>query len=143
LPPELDEALRSGRCTSPRTLYELAKLHKSKPEQVKAIVGRGGEITRSAVASFKKAPRSPRAGQRKPPASRPRPTLACQVKGLCERLESLFGRMTRAGAPVTSDELATVRRRLELLAGKVGGRAVRTDRSLDPRLSVNGRQRKG
>ena len=37
LPPELDEALRSGRCTSPRTLYELAKLHKTKPEQVKAI----------------------------------------------------------------------------------------------------------
>lgn len=28
LPPELDEALRSGRCTSPRTLYELAKLQR-------------------------------------------------------------------------------------------------------------------
>ena len=55
LPPELDEAFRSGRCTSPRTLYELAKLQKTKPEQVKAIVGREGEITRSAVASLKKA----------------------------------------------------------------------------------------
>ena len=40
LPPELDEALRSGRCTSPRTLYELAKLQKTKPERVKAIVSR-------------------------------------------------------------------------------------------------------
>jgi ParB family chromosome partitioning protein len=49
LPPELDEAFRSGRCTSPRTLYELAKLKKTKPEQVKAIVRRQGEITRSAV----------------------------------------------------------------------------------------------
>ena len=55
LPPELDEAFRSGRCTSPRTLYELAKLQKTAPERVKAIVAREGEITRSAVASLKKA----------------------------------------------------------------------------------------
>ncbi len=27
LPPELDQALKTGRCTSPRTLYELSKLH--------------------------------------------------------------------------------------------------------------------
>jgi ParB/RepB/Spo0J family partition protein len=62
LPPELDEALRSGRCTSPRTLYELAKLQKTKPERVKAIVSGGGEITRKAVASLTRAPRSSRAG---------------------------------------------------------------------------------
>ena len=55
LPPELDEAFRSGRCTSPRTLYELAKLQKTRPERVKAIVNREGEITRSAVASVRKA----------------------------------------------------------------------------------------
>jgi ParB family chromosome partitioning protein len=36
LPPELDEALKSGRCTSPRTLYELSKLHQAQPEQVRA-----------------------------------------------------------------------------------------------------------
>ena len=53
LPPELDEALRSGRCTSPRTLYELAKLHETKPARVKSIVGRQGEITRRQVASLK------------------------------------------------------------------------------------------
>ena len=119
MPPELEEALRSGRCTSPRTLYELAKLHKSKPEQVQAIVGGGGEITRNAVASSKKAPRSTRTRTRKLAASRPRPTLAGQVEGLCERLEALLGRMTRAGAPVTSDELGIVRSRLEMLAGMV------------------------
>jgi ParB family chromosome partitioning protein len=48
LPPELDKAFRSGRCTSPRTFYELAKLQKTRPERVKAIVTREGEITRSA-----------------------------------------------------------------------------------------------
>jgi len=29
LPPELDDALKAGRCTSPRTLYELSKLHQA------------------------------------------------------------------------------------------------------------------
>jgi ParB family chromosome partitioning protein len=33
LPRELDEALKSGRCTSPRTLHELSKLHADNPEQ--------------------------------------------------------------------------------------------------------------
>ncbi len=32
LPPALDEALQSGRCTSPRTLHELSKLHADNPE---------------------------------------------------------------------------------------------------------------
>ena len=129
LPPELDEAFRSGRCTSPRTLYELAKLQKTRPEQVKAIVGREGEITRSAVASIKKAPRSPRAAQRKAAASRRRTSLAAQANGLCARLESLLGRMTRPGAPVTSDELAAC-----VVAGTarrhVGGRSDRIDSAL-------------
>ena len=117
LPPELDEALRSGRCTSPRTLHELAKLQKTRPEQVKAIVGREGEITRSAVASIKKSPRPPHAKPRKAVATRRHISLATQADGLCARLESLLGRMTRQGAPVTSDELATVHRRLAQLAG--------------------------
>ena len=115
LPPELDEAFRSGRCTSPRTLYELAKLRKTKPEQVKAIVGREGEITRSAVAAIKKASRSPRGARRKA-ATRRRTSLLDQANGLCARLESLLGQMIRPGAPVTADELATVRRRLTELA---------------------------
>jgi ParB family transcriptional regulator, chromosome partitioning protein len=38
LPSELDEALRSGRCTSPRTLHELSKLHVDKPEQVQSLL---------------------------------------------------------------------------------------------------------
>jgi ParB family chromosome partitioning protein len=118
LPPELDAALRSGRCTSPRTLYELAKLQKTKPERVKAIVSGEGEITRKAVASLTKAPRSPRAAPRKTVAkSQPR-SLAGQAGDLCARLETLLERMRRPGASVTSDELATVRRRLAELAAK-------------------------
>ena len=118
LPPELDEAFRSGRCTSPRTLYELAKLQKTKPERVKAVVSGEGEITRKAVASLAKTPRSPRALPRKAVASRQPRSLAGQADDLCARLETLLERMRRPGASVTSDELATVRRRLAALVGK-------------------------
>jgi ParB family transcriptional regulator, chromosome partitioning protein len=118
LPPELDEALRSGRCTSPRTLYELARLQKTKPEQVKAIVAGQGETTRNAVASLTKAPRSPRRVPPKAVASRRPSSLAAQAGGLCTRLEALFGRMTKPAAPVTPEDLATLRRRLAELAVK-------------------------
>jgi len=115
LPPELDEALRSGRCTSPRTLYELAKLQKTKPERVKAIVNREGEITRSAVASLRKAPGTQRGAPRKATASRRPSSLASQASDLIARLESLLERMTQPGSPVTADELAVLRRRLARL----------------------------
>jgi ParB family chromosome partitioning protein len=38
LPPALDDALISGRCTSPRTLHELSKLHADSPEQVQRLL---------------------------------------------------------------------------------------------------------
>jgi ParB family chromosome partitioning protein len=57
LPPPVYQALKTGLCTSPRTLYELSKLHDEKPEQVSALIA-GGDITRSAGAALK-APRPP------------------------------------------------------------------------------------
>jgi ParB family chromosome partitioning protein len=118
LPPELDEAFRNGRCTSPRTLYELAKLHDERPEKVKAIVAREGEITRSEVAALKTRRRPARTTGRAAPAPRRKASLAAQADDLCRRLESLVARMTKQGAPVTPDELAALRRRLADLAGK-------------------------
>ena len=49
LPPELGEALKSGRCTSPRTLHELSKLRDEQPEQVQSLLASGAEIMRVAV----------------------------------------------------------------------------------------------
>lgn len=119
LPPELDQALRSGRCTSPRTLYELARLHKTDPDQVKAIVTGEAEITRRAVASLKKPVRSPRGGprtsRRTATSRRPSASLAARANDLCDRLDALFGRMGKPDASVTSDELAGIRRRLAQL----------------------------
>jgi ParB family chromosome partitioning protein len=118
LPPELDEAFRSGRCTSPRTLYELAKLQKTRPERVKAIVNREGEITRSAVAALKKAPGARRGALRKAAALRRPTSLASQASDLVARLESLLDRMTKPGSLVTADELAVLRRRLARLGSE-------------------------
>jgi ParB family chromosome partitioning protein len=115
LPPGLDEAFRSGRCTSPRTLYELAKLQKTKPERVKAIVDREDAITRSAVALLKTAPRRPRVAPHKAAVSRRPTSLIDQASDLCARLESLIGRMTKPGVPVAPDEMAALRRRLARL----------------------------
>jgi ParB family chromosome partitioning protein len=116
LPPELEEAYRSGRCTSPRTLYELAKLRKTEPDRVRAIVHREGGITRGAVASLKKPPA--RGASRKAPASRRPTSLVIQADDLCARLESLLGRMTKPGAPVTPEELACLRRRMARLGSE-------------------------
>lgn len=116
LPPELDEAFRSGRCTSPRTLYELAKLHETKPEQVTAIVKGEREITRRTVASLKKAPRPPRVAPRKRVMPPRRNSLAERAADLCARLEALLVQMSKPGAPVTSDELTMLRWRLADLA---------------------------
>jgi ParB family transcriptional regulator, chromosome partitioning protein len=44
LPPELNEAMQAGRCTSPRTLYELAKLHSDEPERPRALLAGDGDI---------------------------------------------------------------------------------------------------
>jgi hypothetical protein len=88
------------------------------PERVKAIVNREGGITRGAVASLKKPSRPPRKSERKTPASRRPMPLVGQASDLCARLESLFGRMTKPGSPVTSDELAALRRRLVQLGSE-------------------------
>src|SRR5438309_236863 len=86
LPHELDEALRSGRCTSPRTLYELAKLQKTKPERVKAIVAGDGEITRKGVAALRKRTLRSRPIDSSAPAARRPAPLVARANDLWSRL---------------------------------------------------------
>ena len=112
LPPELDVALRSERCTSPRTLYELAKLHETKPERVTAILSGEREITRRSVASMKKAPRKPRVAARRAMTPAREKSLVSRANDLCDRLETFLGQMTRPGAPVVESELVALRGRL-------------------------------
>jgi ParB family transcriptional regulator, chromosome partitioning protein len=55
LPPELDVALKSGRCTSPRTLHELSKFHDNNPNQVQGLLASGSDITCATVSAMRAA----------------------------------------------------------------------------------------
>ena len=110
LPPVLDKALKTGRCTSPRTLHELSALHGAQPETVRALVEGEGDITRSAVAAMK-GERSGRARSTKPDA--PVDALA-RAHAACDGLESALARID--GPPTYSvalPELVALRIRVE------------------------------
>ena len=52
-PPDcIDDAYRTGKCTSPRTLYELRQLHKKHPVDVEKWCKQQEEITRNGVAAL-------------------------------------------------------------------------------------------
>jgi ParB family transcriptional regulator, chromosome partitioning protein len=110
LPPELDDAFKSGRCTSPRTLYELRKLHEEQPDRVKIIAAGDSAITRTSIAAFKTRRISTKAAACRP-ADRDGKSLVDQANALCARLESLFAQLSSRG-PAATEDLAIVRRRL-------------------------------
>lgn len=116
LPPVLEEALRSGRCTSPRTLYELAKLHETKPDRVVAILRAEAGITRRAVASLKREPRPlhPAAPKAAPP--RKALSLEAQAGRLCMRIGHLLDAMACSGAGSDAGDIERIRAKLVELA---------------------------
>lgn len=76
LPPELDDALKSGRCTSPRTLNELSKLHEAQPEQARALIVGDAGITRTVVSAIGQNEQTPLLAHRarhRWPTSSPKP----------------------------------------------------------------------
>ena len=111
LPPELDGALKSGRCTSPRTLHELSQLHVEQPEQVRALIASEAEITRSAVSALRAAPADVAPTTSVPPSSN---KLVIQAHAACDRLERALGRIRPSNAdPVALPELIALRTRVE------------------------------
>ena len=117
LPPELDQALKTGRCTSPRTLYELSKLHDEQPDRINALVTGEGEITRSAVAALRAASVStsaPNAAVAKRSTS-----LVQQANTACTRLEVLAIRVKKSEPAQAQPELAALQRRIADLADRL------------------------
>jgi len=110
LPPTLDQALKSGRCTSPRTLYELSKLHEVEPSKVLALVDGDGEITRDVVTAMK--------------AERPaRPAKACaqadaiaRANAACDRRERALAQVEQPAESTALPDLVALRIRVEDLA---------------------------
>ncbi len=116
LPPELDEAMKSGRCTSPRTLHELSKLSEEQPERVRALVASDAEITRNTVAELRTTPTAASEAM-------PRPTrtasLIAQAHTSCARLEHTLDRFKNASGAVPDADLAAFRRRVADLANRL------------------------
>ncbi|MEO6031924.1 MAG: ParB/RepB/Spo0J family partition protein [Burkholderiaceae bacterium] len=94
LPSELDDALQSGRCTSPRALHELSKLHDEQPEQVRALIANDEPITRAALSAL----RTKTKGVDRVPDVKPFDTLIRRAHVACERLERTLDRIPPAGA---------------------------------------------
>jgi ParB family transcriptional regulator, chromosome partitioning protein len=108
LPAELDQAMRAGRCTSPRTLHELSKLHQEEPERVRALVAGSAEITRTAVKAV-----------RVNAASTPWPTLLVQANAACIRLEHTLTRLNKAEHRGREADLVALRQRIADLASRL------------------------
>lgn len=108
LPPALDDALKSGRCTSPRTLHELSKLHEQRPKQVEALVDRQGDITREAVATLRAT-----VGFRAAASSTRR---IAQAVAACERLQKLLASIDPLACEAGSADLAGLRAKVAALS---------------------------
>lgn len=127
LPPVLDQALKDGRCESPRTLHELSRLHEEQPEQVVALVTGTEPITREAVASLRDASRLVSPADDKPP--QPRPDKMAQAlaraSGLCERLDVALQRLNRSGGinALPHDQVMALRQRVAELAAQLAPEA--------------------
>jgi ParB family transcriptional regulator, chromosome partitioning protein len=112
LPAPVDHALKTGLCSSPRTLYELSKLHDEKPAEVSALIA-GGGITRSAVAALK----TPRAAALSTVLNKPvefaKAIMACAV------LEQALDKINGARADFPDADIADLRQRLMGLANRL------------------------
>jgi len=111
LPPELDDALRSGRISSPRTLHELSSLHAEQPEQVRTLLSDGATVTRSRVSALRAAPNCDAVSDA---AVSPANKLVKQLNDAVDRLERALGRMKQFSAEqAESPEWIALRTRIE------------------------------
>jgi ParB family transcriptional regulator, chromosome partitioning protein len=116
LPPELDDALKSGRCTSPRTLYELSKLHGEQPERVAALIAGDSEITRAAVAAVR-SERAPVVASARP--KRGAASLLVQANSHCARLEKTLTGIKQVERELAAADLAALRARVATLTSRL------------------------
>lgn len=113
LPPVLNDALKSGRCTSPRTLHELRTLHGDSPDEVQALLASGAEITRAAVSAIRSA--ADEAAPTVPKRSSPDTPIA-QANAACDRLERALSRIKPPDASsIAAPELIALRSRVEAI----------------------------
>lgn len=108
LPPVLDDALRVGRCTSPRTLHELSALHDRHPEHVTDLLDGSAPVTREAVKALRARVDSTSAADRA--------RLIGQAMVACDRLEKLLAGIDMRGTAGDHDALRALQARLAALS---------------------------
>jgi ParB family transcriptional regulator, chromosome partitioning protein len=129
LPPVLDDALKSGRCTSPRTLHELSKLHADRPDQVIALLASEADITRASVSAIRSVADKPAPAE---PAVSPPDKLITQANVACDRLERALRRINQPDAStVAAAELFALRSRVEAITT---GWLLGSDRQTPPQV---------
>lgn len=125
LPPVLDAAMKTGRCTSPRTLYELSKLHADQPARVAELVAGDEPITRHAVAALRDAAPAAAADTRAPtprsPCTDRMAQMIARANGLCDQLDATLLRLNRSGvSTVSPGDTVALRQRVAALASRLG-----------------------
>jgi ParB family chromosome partitioning protein len=108
LPPVLEGALKSGRCTSPRTLHELSKLHDREPQQVRDLVESSSDLTREAVSTLRARVDSSDAS--------PSAKLIAQASAACDRLEKLIRRIELPAHETESADVSALRAKVAALS---------------------------
>ena len=116
LPAELDEALKSGRCTSPRTCTNSASCMKSSPNERKALIEGESEITRAAVAAVRAEHMLPATAAR---SKRGASSLLIQANSQCARLELTLTRIKQVEQQLGATDLAALRQRVASLASRL------------------------
>jgi ParB family chromosome partitioning protein len=124
LPPVLDAAMKTGRCSSPRTLYELGKLHAAQPQRVADLLAGPDPITREAVAQIRDATLvpavTPCVGKER--AARPDRLvqMLSRATGLCAKLDAALVRLAGLDlSALSADDLAALRQRVAQLARRI------------------------
>ncbi len=112
LPPELDEALKSGRCSSPKTLHELRKLHREQPEHAQTLLAGEADITRAAVVAARASTVT------EPRSHRTAGSLLTQANRACAQLEQTLIRIEHVEQQLDAEDLATLRQRVTNLASR-------------------------
>ena len=130
LPPEVEATMKSGRCTSPRTLHELSKLHREAPEQVRTLLDGDGDITRAALKATRgdseARPGEQQPTQRRPVAAGYPHALRTKAELACTRLERALDELANAELSADMTGMDDLKKRLSNLVGRLArGRTVR------------------
>ena len=123
LPPEVETAMLSGRCSSPRTLHELSKLHREAPEQVRTLLDGDGDITRAALkvtrGDSKETTGEQQPTQRRSKAASNRHALRGTAELACARLERALDEFAKAEPSADMTGMDDLKKRLASLAGRL------------------------